>query len=228
MRFSVLLACVLSFFCFEVGLGQAHASLASWKISCGVDKGAITKKGRTWVFKPSSNKCKSSYRQRSEIRSGDISVNRKGTYRFSTTVTINSASPQQFDIFQIHDHRRSCAPPLKLNVRPSGRLALDSEYRLSNGKCKKNGSLAGKSSSSALNLKGAAKKLDIDVAFDGKGGFGLAIYINGAKQITGNYSPPTGGNYSVSKSYYFKHGAYSRNRFDFTIESAGLKVRKIK
>ena len=219
----------ISFLFFALPVSEPLASLSSWKISCGVDKGSIKKKGRSWVFKTSSNKCKGGvFKQRAEIKSGNIGTNRKGTYRFSTGVTMKSSSPQRYDVFQIHDGRNSCAPPLKLTVSPSGRLTLDSEYKFKGAGCQRNTSLAGATTSAGLNFTGVEKQLMIDISFDGNGGFGVIVYVDGSKQIQGKYSPPSGGDYFVSRHYYFKHGVYSRNRFDYTLESKNMSVKKVR
>ena len=40
---------------------------------------------------------------------------------------------EKFDIFQIHDGRDGCAPPLKVNIQPNGVLRLYADYKTGPG-----------------------------------------------------------------------------------------------
>ena len=108
--------------------------LNQWKISCGVDKGSIKKRGRVWIFRTSANQCSGgSWTQRAEIRSEKISPNRRGTFLFQTIISMKARNRGKFDIFQIHDGRNGCAPPLKITVLSSGRIELVSEISKDGG-----------------------------------------------------------------------------------------------
>ncbi|MBL4875420.1 MAG: hypothetical protein JKY10_02835, partial [Cohaesibacteraceae bacterium] len=200
-----------------------------WKISCGADQGSIVKKGDTWTFKTSSNRCTGGiFKQRAEIKSGDVRPTIKGTYRFSSTISMNAQKRQKFDIFQIHDGRSSCAPPLKVTVHPTGRIKLDSHYRTTSRKCEINSSISGGTSAKRLSFNGKKHLLQIDISFDGKGGFGVIVRLDGKQQIKGQYNPPQGKNYFKSKRFYFKHGVYSRHPFEYVMTSGNMSVKKIK
>ena len=45
-------------------------------------------------------------------------------------------------------------------------------------------------------------------------------------EVNGKYSPPTGNKYVASKYFYFKHGVYSKNIFDYVLESK-ISVNKV-
>ena len=216
----------ISFFLSLLVPQFAAASLSSWKISCSVDKGAIKKKGRNWVFKPSSNRCGGSkfFKQRSELRSGNFSANRKGTYKFQSYITMKTSKSEKYDIFQIHDGRSDCSPPLKVTVSSSGKLNLISDFK-KGAKCIRS-PLSNKSSSRGIKRNGTEQLLEVLVNFDGQGGFLVSVSIDGSKQISGKYTFREGEGFFKSKFFYFKHGVYSRRIFDYELRSRNMRVRR--
>ncbi|MCU9837169.1 hypothetical protein OEZ49_05280 [Ruegeria sp. WL0004] len=211
----------------------ANASpLQTWKVSCGTDPGALVKKGRTYFFKTSSNHCPGGiFNQRSEIATDHMNAGRAGTYLFSTYVAVTSPSTEKFSIFQIHDGRHGCAPPLKINVLPSGQLTFDSEYKIGSkpgNDCRKVSSLMGKKSAVRIKRDGTEYKLDVVVDFDGRGGFEVFVAVDDRPQIEGRYSPPEGQGYFKSQKYFFKHGSYSLNVFPYTLVSRDMRVKRVK
>ena len=202
--------------------------LNRWKISCGVDKGSITQNGSTRVFKTSSNKCRGgTFNQRAEIKSGDVKPTIKGAYRFSSYISMKSSSRQKFDIFQLHDGRDGCAPPLKVEVLSGGNLKLVSDVKTGPGESCIRSTLNNKTSRGTIRRDGTEQKLDVLINFDGKGGFVATVSIDGRKQISGTYTPKENANYRP-KRYYFKHGVYSKNRFQYVMTSRNMKVRKVR
>ena len=73
---------------------------------------------------------------------------------------------------------------------------------------------------------GTEYKLNILINFDGKAGFDVDVYLNDKLEVNGKYSPPTGNKYVASKYFYFKHGVYSKNIFDYVLESK-ISVNKV-
>ena len=101
----------------ELGAGP----LDQWEVSCGADKGAVTRQSGPWMFRTSSNHCPGGvFKQRAEIESGQISASHKGAYLFRANIAVRTNSTENFDIFQIHDGRIGCAPPLKVTVLGTG------------------------------------------------------------------------------------------------------------
>jgi len=220
----VISACILAFFATQA---QA-SSLNSWRLSCGADKGSVTRKGGTWRFATSSNKCPGGiFKQRAEIASGRVSPSHKGSYRFQAYVAMKSSKSNKFGIFQIHDGRRGCAPPLKLDVLSSGQIRLTSDVKTGPGESCIRGSLSSKVTRARIRRNGKEQKLEVLVKFDGKGGFDVTVSINGAAQIKGKYQPREKANYR-SKFFYFKHGVYSQRKFPYVMTSRGMSVRRVR
>ena len=170
--------------------GQANP-LNRWKISCSVQKGSIIKKGRVWIFKTSPNMCPGGvFKQRAEIYTDRVGPNHKSSYRFESYVSMRSGSSEKFDIFQMHDGRRGCAPPLKLDVLPSGRLELISDYKTGPGESCVRGKLSRSPSAGKIRRDGTEYKLEVLVDFDGSGGFYVAVWLNGQFQLDGTYKLP--------------------------------------
>ena len=219
------------FLCFALFyFGSANETLATplnnWKVSCSVDKGSQRKSGNTITFKTSKNRCKGgTFGQRSEIKSGHISAKRKGTYEFRSTVSFTSKASEKFDIFQIHDGRSGCAPPLKLTVLSNGSLNFGSHYQTSDDKtaankkklkCDNVRSLTEKYSRRKIYKNGTSQDLIVRIAFNGSGGFKATVYLDGKFQMEGDYAPSKDGVHYQSPHFYFKHGVYSKNMFDYT------------
>jgi len=202
--------------------------LNDWSISCSVDKGAITRKGKVWRFSTSTNRCPGgSWKQLAELSTRHEKPGIKGAYLFTSHVAMTSNRPKRFDIFQLHDGRRSCAPPLKVTVLPSGQLELWSDIEFTNGKCIY-GKLTKRPSSGRLRFDGTEQELKVLLNFDGKGGFDVTVWLDGKVEARGRYDQPTQANAFRSTKFYFKHGAYSQNMFDYVMTSRGLKVKKVR
>lgn len=203
--------------------------LNSWKVSCGVDKGAITHKGKTWTFKTSTNHCPGGiFKQRAEIYSGKIQPNRKGAYLFTTLMSLTSSKSATWDVFQIHDGRRGCAPPLKVTVMASGQMELHSDIKTGPGESCIRGKLTNARSKGRIRRDGTEQKLDILIEFDGQGGFHATIWLDGVAQLQGQYKSPNNPGAFQSEHFYFKHGVYSQHAFSYVLVSRNMKVKKVK
>tara|TARA_R100000935_G_scaffold27028_1_gene47122 strand:- start:250 stop:966 length:717 start_codon:yes stop_codon:yes gene_type:complete len=221
---------------FVLGLpfpDTAQASpLQKWRVSCGADPGAISKKGNTYTFKTSRNHCPGgNWQQRAEIATDHAKPTITGAYQFSSNISITSPSTQRFDIFQMHDGRNGCAPPLKLEVLPSGHLSFDADYKIGTkpgNNCEKARSMLGQKSAKKIRRDGTEYKLDVIIDFNGQGGFRVWAYLDGAPQINAHYNPPQGRGYFQSEKYYFKHGSYSKKMFPYTMTSRDVRVRRVK
>lgn len=212
---------------------QAEANpLNRWQVSCAVDKGAISKRGRTWIFTTSSNRCPGGvFSQRAEISSDKISPTHKGTYRFSSNVSINSNSDEKFAIFQIHDGRLGCAPPLMVRVQPSGHLTINGDYKIGSQpgeNCVRNVLQKSGQSSARIRRDGTEYELDVILNFDGRSGFDVYVYLDDSLQIRGRYQFEPGKGYFVSKHFYFKHGSYSQNMFPYELVSRDMRVDRVR
>ena len=204
----------------------APNKITDWRISCSVDKGSIVGNYPNYIFKTSKNNCKGGvYNQRAEITMEKaLSLSTKAKYNFQTIFKIkdNSGSfyPEKFDIFQIHDSRDGCAPPLKVNVQSGGQLRLYADYKTGPGEqCVKDVIKSTGLGITQIKRDGTEYKLNILINFDGKAGFDVDVYLNDKLEVNGKYSPPTGSKYVASKYFYFKHGVYSKNIFDYVLES---------
>ncbi|WP_137703371.1 hypothetical protein [Marimonas lutisalis] len=234
LRLYAFTSCFLTGFFLALGIPEVvqASPLQAWRVSCGADPGALVKKGRTYIFKTSSNHCPGGiFNQRSEIATDHMSASRAGTYLFSTNLAVTSPSAETFGIFQIHDGRNGCAPPLKINVLPSGHLTFDSEYKIGSkpgNNCRKVSSMMGQKSKVRIKRDGSEYKLDVIVDFDGHGGFEVFVAVDDRPQIKGLYSPPAGKGFFRSQKYYFKHGSYSLNMFPYTLVSRDMKVKRVK
>ncbi|MEY8098190.1 heparin lyase I family protein [Falsihalocynthiibacter sp. S25ZX9] len=221
---TIVLFCAL---CLPVS-GNA-TPLDRWTISCSVDKGAIKRKRGTYTFKTSTNGCENgSYNQRAEIKSEKVSSNITGIYLFETNVAMKSKSKEKFDIFQIHDGRDSCAPPLKVQVAPNGTIRLQSGVKFGSGKqCEEEIRETGRPNVT-ISRDGVEHNLRILIQFKGRGEFSTDVWVDGKPAVSGAYSQPNFKGAFKSKTFYFKHGVYSKNKFDYKLISRGVDVKKIK
>ncbi|MWB78380.1 hypothetical protein GLS40_10110 [Pseudooceanicola sp. 216_PA32_1] len=206
--------------------------LNDWSISCSVDAGAITRKGKVWTFRPSTNRCPGgTFGQRAEIKTREIAPTHRGDYVFETTVRMQSPARERFDIFQIHDGRNGCAPPLKVEVLPDGRLSFDSAYKVGTAPgntCVPVRALNGAVSTGRISRDGTPHRLQIILSFDGKSGFRVWVTLDGRQELAGAYSFVEGRTYARSRHFYFKHGVYSKTMFDYEMRSTGMKVSKVR
>lgn len=203
--------------------------LNSWSTSCSVEKGAITKRRGVYTFTTSKNLCSGgTYGQRAEITSKKISPNTKGAYLFETNVAMTSDSNEKFDIFQIHDGRDGCAPPLKVQVGKTGRIRLQSAVKLGPGEQCRPETRTDGSSEIRLLRDGTEYQLRILIQFNGNGEFETTVWLNGEHVVNGYYERPTIPGAFMSENFYFKHGVYSKNMFEYEMTSRKLVVKKVK
>ena len=202
-------------------------AITGWKISCGVDDGAIVKKGTKWIFKTSENRCSGGiFKQRAEISSPKaLKLSTKAKYEFETVFRMlsdESGAPnlEKFEIFQIHDGRLGCAPPLSVGFLKTGKVRLLGDYKI--------GVADGQScdrevifdvGDTVVNRDGTEYKLNVILTFDGKSSFKVSVYLDDKLETEGEYSPPLKNGYFKSKYYYFKHGVYSQNLFNYELNS---------
>lgn len=203
--------------------------LNRWKVSCSVDKGAITKKRGTYTFKTSTNRCKGgTWHQRAEIKTKKVSPSIKGAYLFESNIALSSLSHEKFDVFQIHDGRDGCAPPLKVQVAPNGTIRLQSAVKLGPGEqCKPEDRTTGRSDV-RIRRDGTEHNLRVLIQFDGNGGFATDVWVDNKLAVSGDYSPPKTPGAFKSKHFYYKHGVYSKYMFDYQMTSRNMSVKKVK
>ncbi len=219
--------------CVGLWVGQTEQAgatpLSKWQVSCGVDPGAIVRDGKTWVFRTSSNHCPGGvWKQRAEIFTDRIKPTHKGAYLFSATVAMEAGTNEKFDIFQIHDGRRGCAPPLKVDVLPSGRIELTSDLKTGPGESCERGALGRSASSKVIRRDGTRHLLEVVIDFDGRGGFDAFVSVDKKLQVSGTYKPPVGTRYFQSEFFFFKHGVYSQRIFPYVLTSQDMKVKKVR
>lgn len=71
---------------------------------------------------------------------------------------------------------------------------------------------------------GTDQLLEVLVQFDGAGGFGATVSLDGKPQINGRYQPSSNSEAILSERFYFKHGVYARTVFDYLLRSSGMRV----
>lgn len=204
-----------------------------WKTSCGVDDGAIVRKRNTYTFSTSRNLCVSrgTFTQRAEIYGSDININKPMNYLFSTTIQLQAASNQSFTMFQVHDGRGSCSPPLKLDWHSDNRLRFRSSYSLDKGvsDCVYNQQMiSARYAGPRLKRDGTVYKLQVLVRFDGAAGFTTTVYLDDKVVMSGAYQPPRDPKFYKSTKYYMKHGVYSRDMWKYQFTSSDVKVLRQK
>ena len=210
---------------------------ADWNTSCGVDPGSITRDGNTWTFKTSKNKCSGGiFNQRAEISTHKhkLPPNVQGKYEFETMFTFKDNSfmwTEGCDIFQIHDGRDGCAPPLKVGFLRDGTIRVVADYKTGPGESCirdvmfKTGYQTRGSDTTKLLRNGVTQyKLNVVLDFDGEGGFDVEVYLNDILEIKDQYTPPETG--YRSKHFFFKHGVYSKNIFDYKLIST-MNMKRI-
>ena len=136
-----------------------------------------------------------------------------------------------FDIFQIHDGRDGCAPPLKVGFLPNGTIRVRADYKTGPGESCirdvmfKTGYQTRGSDTTKLLRNGVTQyKLNVVLDFDGEGGFDVEVYLNDILEIKDQYTPPETG--YRSKHFFFKHGVYSKNIFDYKLIS-NMNMKRI-
>ena len=210
----------------------APNKITDWRISCSVDKGSIIDNYPNYIFKTSKNRCSGgTYNQRAEITTRKaITLSTKAKYNFQSIFSIKDNKQdfiEKFDIFQIHDGRNSCAPPLKVNIQPHGQIRLYSSYKTGPGESCENDVIKTKGHKrTSIKRDGTEYKLNVLLNFNGKGGFDVDVYLNDKLIVIGEYSPPRSDKYIQSKHFYFKHGVYSKYMFDYEMKSK-ISMKKV-
>ena len=113
-------------------------AIAGWNISCSVDDGSITRKGNNWVFKTSKNRfAGGTLKQRAELSSPKaLKLATKAIYEFQSIFRMKSkessgpSNLEEFEIFQIHDGRLGCAPPLSVVFLKTRKDRLLGDYKI--------------------------------------------------------------------------------------------------
>ena len=217
----------------------APSKITDWVISCSVDKGSIIENHPIYTFKTSKNLCYKGvnkggiYNQRAEINTRNaLTISTKAKYNFQSIFSIKDLSKnfykEKFDIFQIHDSRDGCAPPLKVNIQSNGLLRLYADYKTGPGEqCVRDVIKSSGFGKTQIKRDGTEYKLNVLLNFDGKSGFNVDVYLDDKLEVSGKYTPPTGNKYVSSKYFYFKHGVYSQNMFDYEMKSK-ISMKKVK
>ncbi len=199
-----------------------------WQTACGVDPGGISRSGGAYVFHKSSNHCSGGiFKQRSQVSSGNIPVNSQVSYAFDTTVSMKASQSNDFILFQIHDGRLGCSPPMSLRWTGSNTFRFDSDYTRGKGMagCVENRGLRGAGyHGPSLRRDGTPYHLHVTLAFDGQGGFDVSVQINGRGVLSGRYQPSSDPQFISSKRFYMTHGVYSQKPFDYEMRSVGMQV----
>ena len=211
-------------------------AISGWNISCSVDDGSITRKGNNWIFKTSKNRCEGGkkfkpdiffFKQRAELSSPKaLKLATKAKYEFQSIFRMKSkessglSNAEGFEIFQIHDGRLGCAPPLSVGFLKTGKVRLLGDYKIGTAdgqNCDRK--IMFDVGDTVVKRDGTEYKLNVVLEFNGNSSFEVAVYINDRLEALGKYSPPLEKGYFKSKYYYFKHGVYSQNMFDYELNS---------
>jgi hypothetical protein len=203
--------------------------LNRWQVSCGADAGSIRKEGKARIFRTSTNHCPGGiFTQRAEIYTDRVAPTTKGAYLFTAHLAMTSPVAEKYDIFQMHDGRRGCAPPLKLTVLKSGRMELTSDLKTGPGESCQRGWLDRGPTPARFRRDGTEQKLEVLVNFDGRGGFAATVWLDGPVQLQGAYKVPEDPKFFRSDFFYFKHGVYSERMFRYEMRSRDMQVRKVR
>jgi hypothetical protein len=144
---------------------------------------------------------------------------------------MTSSATERFDIFQMHDGRYGCAPPLKLEVQPNGRLTLMGDYKIGSEpgeNCVRDVISSTGPSPLRIARDGTEYKLDVIVDFNGNSGYDAYVYVDDALQLRGSYRYQPDKGYFQSRFFYFKHGVYSLNPFPYVMRSRDMTVSRVR
>lgn len=206
----------------------------AWNTSCD---SKVTREGNTFIFTDGPNTCKTNgkvtgtYSQRNEISSKAFPVTTKATYIFETNLKFISKYPRRGTIFQVHTGTNpGCAPPLMVQV-DRGYFTLKSAY------AKKFGDtieclptyIHSDASVFVADLMGDGKEHNFrtEVAFDGTAAFTVKVYLDDKLVVDGKFDPPIDDpDYIMPPRYYFKHGVYSAEVFDYELYSTDMRLSK--
>lgn len=199
-----------------------------WETSCGVDRGSIERSGSTYAFRTSSNHCSGGiFNQRAEITSDDIAVSERSAFLFESTISFSSQSTEPFILFQVHDGRNGCSPPMSLRWRSDNTLSFDSDYTRGQGMagCVENQGLrSARYLGPTLRRDGTPYELQVLLVFHGQGAFDIAVRLDGADVLSGRYEPTADPSFVTSSRFYMKHGVYSREVWPYEMRSEGMRL----
>jgi hypothetical protein len=200
----------------------------NWRVSCAVDAGSLTQSRDTYVFRTSRNHCSGGiFRQRSELTTDTISVTQPMRYMFETTLQMITASNEPFIVFQVHDGRDGCAPPVSVRWQANGTLSFDSDYTMGRGMdgCVPNNALRSAAYTGArLRRDGTPHHFRALFRFDGQGGFDIVIEADSRRALSGNYAPASNARFVRSQQFFFKHGVYSQNTWPYELTSSRMTM----
>ena len=220
---------VLTILAVVISLVNPNTSHAiSWQTSCRVDPGAIKREADAYIFHRSKNHCSGGiFNQRAELNTENLAVSQKSTLIFDTTISMKSATNEEFIIFSVHDGRNGCAPPMSLRWTRGNTFRFDSDYTRGKGMagCVENRALrSARYIGPSLRRDGTSYHLQLKLAFDGGAGFGANVFVNGKSVMSGIYRPSSNPSFVASKRFYMKHGVYSQKLFDYEMRSKGMRV----
>lgn len=210
-----------------------------WRVSC---ESPVQRLGAdTFKFVTSKNTCtingkiSGTFQQRNEINTNKFSIDTIARYTFETNIRLISDNNDEVFIFQIHDATvPGCAPPLSIGVtEKSIRLTSAYKYRndnviVCNGLSFHDEDRFGVIPNIDLIRDGTEYNFRVEVDFLGRSAFDVEVYIDDELVVGGRYEPAVNDkNYIKSKSYYFKHGVYSRYIFDYEMYSRGLRLKRV-
>lgn len=199
-----------------------------WETSCEPDRGSISRSRKVITFRTSSNNCVGGiFNQRAELHSKFISVNRRITYMFESTISMQTDSREGFIFFQVHDGRNGCSPPMSLRWRENNTLSFDSNYTRDQGMdgCVVNHELQNaRFSGPRLRRDGTPFNFRAILEFDGDGNFDITVFIDGVQVLGGHYQPSDDPSFVASPRFYMKHGVYSQFVWPYEMRSEGIRV----
>ena len=113
-------------------------------------------------------------------------------------------------------------------MQSGGQLRLYADYKTGPGEqCVKDVIKSTGLGTTQIKRDGTEYKLNVLLNFDGKSGFDVDVYLDDKLEVSGKYSLPTENKYVASRYFYFKHGVYSRNMFDYEMKSK-ISMKKVK
>mgnify|MGYP003327127567 CR=1 FL=1 len=119
---------------------------------------------------------------------------------FETDLLIEGAPSKRTTIFQIHDGRNGCAPPLKVNIQKDGKIKLRGDYKKGPGEqCIYDIIKSTGRGKTTIKRDGTEYKLNVLLDFDGNGGFKVKVYINDEHEVSGEYKFKEGQGYIKSR-----------------------------
>lgn len=79
-----------------------------------------------------------------------------------------------------------------------------------------------------LKRDGTPYDFRVEIEFLGDERFYVEVFMDGELVTGGKYDPPVENPaFKHSKSFYFKHGVYSKYMFDYVLESTNISLMKV-